>query len=178
MRNRAYAVGACCRVPRAGAAGAAVRGGPCGCACAECLGSGGVPSASAALDCRSISRRPATAARSTSSSISCHFRCKLATRAWDAALAGFLAYSVARQFDSPGPLVADTTLVVPAGAGLQSIAQILHSPWGESGAPSAPLPCKTNIGVRAYVFSNTDNCLSHAMSGSDSSPTDSTKLQR
>jgi len=42
-----------------------------------------------------------------------------------AALAGLIAYNVARQFESPGPLVADSDLVVPRGAGLAKIADTL-----------------------------------------------------
>ena len=42
-----------------------------------------------------------------------------------AGLAGIVALSVARQFDSPGPLAADANVVIPRGAGLATIARTL-----------------------------------------------------
>ena len=42
-----------------------------------------------------------------------------------AGLAGLVAFNIARQFESPGPLTADTNLVIPRGAGLAKIAQTL-----------------------------------------------------
>ena len=42
-----------------------------------------------------------------------------------AGLAGFVAVTLARQFEDPGPLAFDTNLVIPAGANLKSIAQSL-----------------------------------------------------
>ncbi|MDX1574654.1 MAG: endolytic transglycosylase MltG, partial [Kiloniellales bacterium] len=60
------------------------------------------------------------------------------------ALAGLVSYSVARQFESPGPLAADTALVIPAGAGLQSIARTL----AEAGVIRDPLTFR--LGVRYH----------------------------
>jgi len=42
-----------------------------------------------------------------------------------AGLAGLVAFNVARQFESPGPLAAETDLVIPRGAGLTAIARTL-----------------------------------------------------
>jgi UPF0755 protein len=42
-----------------------------------------------------------------------------------AVLAGLVAYNVARQFESPGPLASETNLVIPRGAGLAVIARTL-----------------------------------------------------
>ena len=42
-----------------------------------------------------------------------------------AALAGLVGLKVARQFESPGPLASETSLVIPAGAGLATIARAL-----------------------------------------------------
>jgi UPF0755 protein len=42
-----------------------------------------------------------------------------------AALAGLVAFNVARQFESPGPLATEMNLVIPAGAGLATIARSL-----------------------------------------------------
>jgi UPF0755 protein len=42
-----------------------------------------------------------------------------------AALAGLVAFNVARQFESPGPLASETNLVIPAGMGLKTIARTL-----------------------------------------------------
>ncbi len=42
-----------------------------------------------------------------------------------AALAGLVAFNVARQFESPGPLASEMNLVIPAGAGLKTIARSL-----------------------------------------------------
>jgi UPF0755 protein len=42
-----------------------------------------------------------------------------------AGLAGLVAFNVARQFESPGPLAAETKLVIPRGAGLTVIAGTL-----------------------------------------------------
>lgn len=41
------------------------------------------------------------------------------------ALAGLVAFNVARQFESPGPLESEIDVVVPRGAGLKTIAQTL-----------------------------------------------------
>ena len=42
-----------------------------------------------------------------------------------AGLAGLVALTVARQFDSPGPLASDVNVVIPRGAGLATIARTL-----------------------------------------------------
>ena len=42
-----------------------------------------------------------------------------------AALAGLVAFNVARQFESPGPLASEMNLVIPAGTGLATIARTL-----------------------------------------------------
>jgi peptidoglycan lytic transglycosylase G len=42
-----------------------------------------------------------------------------------AGLAGVVAFNVLRQFDSPGPLAAESTVVIPRGAGLSAIAETL-----------------------------------------------------
>ncbi len=61
-----------------------------------------------------------------------------------AALAGLVAYNVARLFESPGPLVADRDLVVPRGAGLAAIADTLS----EAGVIGDPLTFR--LGVTFY----------------------------
>ena len=45
-----------------------------------------------------------------------------------AALAGLVAFNMARQFESPGPLASEMNLVIPAGAGLATIARTLTTP--------------------------------------------------
>ena len=42
-----------------------------------------------------------------------------------AALAGLVAFNVARQFENPGPLASEMNLVIPPGAGLETIARTL-----------------------------------------------------
>ncbi len=42
-----------------------------------------------------------------------------------AALAGLVAFNLARQFENPGPLASEVDLVIPTGAGLATIARIL-----------------------------------------------------
>lgn len=61
-----------------------------------------------------------------------------------AALAGLVAYNVARLFESPGPLAADRNLVVPRGAGLSVIAKTLT----EEGIIGDPLTFR--LGVTFY----------------------------
>ena len=58
-----------------------------------------------------------------------------------AALAGLVAYNVARLFESPGPLAADQNLVVPRGAGLSAIAQTLT----EAGIIGDPLTFRLGV---------------------------------
>jgi UPF0755 protein len=60
------------------------------------------------------------------------------------ALAGLVAFNVARQFESPGPHAAETSVVIPTGAGLKSIAQSLT----EAGVIRDPLTFR--LGVRYH----------------------------
>ena len=64
-----------------------------------------------------------------------------------AGLAGLIAYNVTQQFEAPGPLAAETAVVVPAGAGLQAIADSLS----EAGVIRDPLTFR--LGVRYHQAS-------------------------